>query len=35
MSTKSSLQLLLTHTLAGSVTAREIFDVIGPDGMST
>ena len=35
MSTKSSFQLLLTHHLAGSATAMEIFDFIGPDGMST
>ena len=35
MSTKSSLQSLLTHPFAGSATAREIFDVIGSDGMST
>ena len=31
MSTKSSLQSLLTHPLAGSATAREICDFIGPD----
>ena len=35
MSTKSSLQSLLTHPRAGSATAREICDFIGPDGMSS
>ena len=35
MSTKSSLQSLLTHPVAGSATAREICDFIGPDGMSS
>ena len=35
MSNKSSLESLLTHPLAGSATAREILDFIGPDGMST
>ena len=30
-----SLQSLLTHPLAGSATAREIFDFIGPDGISS
>ena len=35
MSPKSSFQSLLTHPFAGSATAREIFDFIGPDGMST
>ena len=30
-----SLQSLLTHPFAGSPTAREICDFIGPDGMSS
>ena len=35
MSTKSSLQSLLTHPLVESATAREIGDFIGPERMSS